>query len=47
MQRLFEDRQTADYDWVHTVTLETAADDVAAAKVLAAACAAQIAEDAG
>jgi len=46
LQRLFEDRQTADYDWVHTVAPETAADDVAAAKALVAACAAQIAKDA-
>ena len=38
LQRLFEDRQTADYDWVNTVDAETAAADVAAAQALVTAC---------
>ncbi|NOZ23834.1 MAG: HEPN domain-containing protein [Planctomycetes bacterium] len=38
LQRLFQDRQTADYDWVNSVEAQTAAEDVADAKALVAAC---------
>ncbi len=39
LQRLFEDRQIADYDWIHTVDAETAEDDVNAASEIVKACA--------
>ena len=38
LQRLFEDRQVADYDWIHTVDAETAEEDVAAASEIVIAC---------
>lgn len=43
LQRLFEDRQVADYDWIHTVNAETAEEDVSAAADIVAACEAYIA----
>jgi len=39
LQRLFEDRQIADYDWIHTVDAETAEEDVNAASDIVKACA--------
>lgn len=39
LQRLFEDRQVADYDWIHTVDAETAEEDVNAASDIVNACA--------
>lgn len=39
LQRLFEDRQVADYDWIHTVDAETAEEDVTAASDIVKACA--------
>jgi uncharacterized protein (UPF0332 family) len=38
LQRLFENRQTADYDWVSVVDEQTAEEDVAAARGILAAC---------
>lgn len=38
LQRLFEDRQIADYDWIHTVDAETAEEDVNAASEIVKAC---------
>ncbi len=38
LRRLFEDRQTADYDWLHTIDEQTAREAVAAARTLVAAC---------
>ncbi len=38
IQRLFEDRQTADYDWRITVEEAVAREDLAAAESLVAAC---------
>ncbi len=38
LRQLFEDRQTADYDWVTTIDAQTATDAVAAAKALIAHC---------
>jgi uncharacterized protein (UPF0332 family) len=38
LQRLFDDRHTADYDWLTTVDMETATEDVANAKMLVIAC---------
>jgi uncharacterized protein (UPF0332 family) len=38
IQRLFEDRQTADYDWRITVDESTAREDVANAEWLVGAC---------
>lgn len=38
IQRLFEDRQTADYDWQVTVDEATAQEDLAAAESLVVAC---------
>lgn len=39
LQRLFEDRQVADYDWIHTVDADTANEDVTAASEIVNACA--------
>jgi uncharacterized protein (UPF0332 family) len=38
LQALFENRQTADYDWVNIVDQQTAEEDVAAARSILAAC---------
>ena len=38
LQRLFEDRQIADYDWINTVDAETAEEDVKAAEDIVAEC---------
>ena len=38
LQRLFEDRQTADYDWVTVVDAQTATEDVANARTIVEAC---------
>jgi uncharacterized protein (UPF0332 family) len=38
LHRLFEDRQIGDYEWSRKVDAQTAAEDVAAAKTLVAAC---------
>ncbi len=46
LQRLFEDRQVADYDWIHTVDAETADEDVRAASDIVSACAEYIAKHA-
>lgn len=42
LQRLFQDRQTADYDCISVVDVETATRDVADAKTLVAACVEEI-----
>jgi uncharacterized protein (UPF0332 family) len=39
LQRLFEDRQIADYDWITTVDAETGREDVEAAEQIVEACA--------
>jgi uncharacterized protein (UPF0332 family) len=38
LRSLFEDRQIGDYEWSRKVDAQTAAEDVAAAKTLVAAC---------
>ena len=38
LQRLFEDRQIADYDWIDTVDAETGEEDVNDAKSIVDAC---------
>lgn len=38
LQRLFEDRQVADYDWINTVDAETGKADVNDAKSIVDAC---------
>jgi uncharacterized protein (UPF0332 family) len=38
LQALFENRQTADYDWAGVVDNQTAEEDVAAAREILAAC---------
>ena len=38
LQRLFEDRQMADYDWANTVDSQTASEDVAEAEGILEAC---------
>ncbi len=42
LQRLFEDRQIADYDWINTVDAETGMEDVNDAKSIVAACEAYV-----
>ena len=44
LQRLFEDRQTADYDWASVMDPQTAAEDVADAGRILDACAAYLAK---
>lgn len=38
LQRLFDNRQTADYDWIISVDEQTASEDVANAEALVKAC---------
>ena len=38
LQRLFEDRQTADYDWANTINKEDAQNDVSNAKDIVTTC---------
>ena len=42
LQNLFEDRHTADYDWVNDVDMETGTHDVSAAEILVAECRAHV-----
>jgi uncharacterized protein (UPF0332 family) len=44
LQRLFEDRQVADYEWIVSVDRQTAREDVANAQTLVEACAQYVME---
>jgi len=45
LQRLFEDRQMADYDWAASVDAATASDDVSDARLIIEACERYLAEN--
>lgn len=45
LQRLFEDRQMADYDWATSVDTSTAADDVNDTEMIIKACEAYLAKN--